>query len=346
MRITIYAEPDVFENVLLFQEDYPNWSFLFKYHTDICLNISDEEYETLLKENNELILSYIAITGGREPLPLRDFFNEIYDLPEETIEEKPRDIFFLKLSKEDAADLSERIGVLVLSADDFNDKVLNLSFFKELEEGQVWENGASIGWHELFRLDAKPINSMVLVDEYIFENTQKVKGQIVHIGEENMIQLLDKTLPQIILVPFHFTLITKYESENEDELSAFATKIIIRIKALRKYEILCEIVFQKSELFHNRKLIINYANAACERGFCVFNPANMKEVRKINDFRLNQWFHALLESKGDLEFQSSFIRLKIVKKFSRDLVDGKYQGFVFGDCKTDKTLINRLVNSV
>lgn len=346
MRLTIYAELDVFEKVLLFQEEYPNWNFLFKYHSDLCLNISDKDYETLFNENNEILKAYIAITGGREPIPLKDFFTEIYESPIETLEDQPRNIFFLNFSSSEALELSNNIGVMVLPANSYHDKVLHLRYYKDVEENQILERETNLGWHELFGLDARPINSMILIDEYIFENTQTVKKELVNIGEENLIQLLDRVLPEKLIVPFHFTLITLFSCEAEESLLINSQRVIERIKTLRGYEVLCEFVYQKSDFFHKRKLIINYSNGTCDKGFSVFNPSNMKQVRKINSFELIQWFNSVLDTKGDLAFQSSTFSLKIIKGFVQGLFEGKNQGFVFGDSYPTKTLKNRLVNSV
>ena len=40
---TVYSEKEIFENIVVFNEDTPNWFNIFCNHSEVCLNMTDDE---------------------------------------------------------------------------------------------------------------------------------------------------------------------------------------------------------------------------------------------------------------------------------------------------------------
>jgi hypothetical protein len=122
------------------------------------------------------------------------------------------------------------------------------------------------------------------------------------------------------------------------------------ISTLRPYEIFLEIIF--TQTIHKRKLILNYLNVTCDKGFAVFSVMDGKTVRSDNDFRCDKVFSRTEPHEGDTDYvvsESILFQLKqkylSVRKFisnSRPTVNHR----ILGDCNDDMSLKNRLINDV
>jgi len=100
---TVYVEKNIFESLVVFNEETPNWYNVLCKHSDVCLNMTEEELEAEEIEGTP-IFEFIKANGGRSPIALKDYFDEIYQSPE-IIAEKPRSAFFLNYTPEKAANL-------------------------------------------------------------------------------------------------------------------------------------------------------------------------------------------------------------------------------------------------
>ena len=42
---TVYAEKDIFENIVVFNDQAPHWFNILCNYSDVCLNMTDEEFK-------------------------------------------------------------------------------------------------------------------------------------------------------------------------------------------------------------------------------------------------------------------------------------------------------------
>jgi hypothetical protein len=321
-------------------------------HSQIFLNLTDDE---LIAEEiqGSVIFEFIKANGGRITYALKEFFDTIYE-DNRVIANKPRSAFFLNYSKIEAEAIQTAFGVIVYGNEGIDDNILKRAFFKELNKGAVFENETSKGWQNLVNFPLPPSNAMVITDEYLFTNEEN--GFVV--GIPNAIHLVNAFLPQNLNIPYHLTIISNDHPEHSKppKTKEWCEKIVnelkIGISALRSYPILLEIVFTKT--IHKRKLILNYVNATCDKGFAVFNVSDGKTVRNDNDFRCDRVFTRAEPTEGDTDYQSAEIVLfQLKKKFQsvqefiknskvKEIVNNR----ILGDCQADKSIINRLLNDV
>lgn len=341
----VYSEVSIFEEVALYPSKYPNWSVIFNKHAEVCLNITQEELDAQLVEG-EVMFEYVKAAEGKEPVALKSHFDAIYsDLSELMVH--PRAAYLLKYDKGEAARLSTAYGLAIQSAQALDDKVLvSPAMFKDLPKNHVVEVKGRKGWHALLAVDTPPSNAMVIIDPYVLTSTN---------GLFNLTQLCNALLPLSIEVTYQVAIICSHITNGGPKTETWriqeAGKIIAAIRALRSYDIDAEVVFEDSEDYHRRRVILNYANLTCDKGFAVFKTADGKTVATVNDASFKRAFHDPT-TVGDSQYSSGTTDLETVSRRTNKLAAHITRktaldlGSICGTCNADKTLKNRLINDV
>ena len=78
LMFTVYAEKDIFENIVVFNDQAPHWFNIFCNHSEVCLNMTDEELASEELQGTP-IFEFIMANGGRSPIALKEFFDSIYE---------------------------------------------------------------------------------------------------------------------------------------------------------------------------------------------------------------------------------------------------------------------------
>ncbi len=307
--ITIYSEKDIFEDIVRLKDKYPNLNAIFSKHANLCLNLSEDEFYSHSQEGS-MLFEYIKMTG-RSPVALKDYFEDLYE-NNEIILEKPRSLFFLKLSKEEAESLQSDYGVIVQSECSINDLIL-----KESKEDTLEERTKST-WGGVFDFTMPPMNSLVINDRYLFKNEELRKN----IGLENVIKLFDKILPPTLGVDFHLTIISDKDkiSDNFDEQD-----LINRVKGLRSYNIQFEL-FLLTKALHSRLLLSNYIYSTFDPGLAIFSNRT-SEVRERTKYDICRTF-SNIGSLGKSKYDIHDADLNVIK------------GIKLKDIKSNNRLIN------
>ncbi|MCL4283294.1 MAG: hypothetical protein KJZ58_13660 [Flavobacteriales bacterium] len=341
----VYSEVSIFEEIALYPGKYPNWSVILNKHAEVCLNISQAELNAQLVEG-EVLFEYVKAAEGKEPVALDSYFAALYADPDEMLVH-PRAAFLLKHDGKEAARLTAEYGLVVQSAESLDDAVLvSPALFMDLPKDRVFEAGGKKGWHVLMAVDLPPSNSMVIVDPYVLTSSN---------GLSNLKQLCDAVLPASLKVAYHIAVICSHVNNSSPKSETWRTqeagKIIAAIRKLRSYDIDVEVVFEDAEDYHRRRVVFNYANLTCDKGFAVFKTADGKTVATVNDTSFKRAFHDPT-IVGDSQYTSGTTDLETVKRRTNNLaahITSKIaldKGSICGACNPDKTLKNRLINDV
>lgn len=347
---TVYAEKDIFENIIVFNDQMPNWYSIFCNHSEVCLNMTDEE---LIAEEVQgtPIFEFIKATGGRSPHALKEYFDSIYE-DNSVIAGKPRSAFFLSYSEEEALAIQNSYGVIVQSDKSINDNILTGSFKRKLLKDEEIEEGTNIGWKSLLKYKFPPSNAVIISDNYLLPSTERVGQNFVSSGKSNVLWMLDAILPLSLSISYHVTIISEDNNQDEAWRNRIAGQLNTEINNMRNYNINVEVVFIKSEMLHERLLLMNYVNSACEHGFYVFKAKDAKTVHVVNKLQINSYFSSLNNSQGESEYQVANKDLMLLKKVCNDLAahihagTPVYRGAILGGCNSNKSLKNRLINDV
>lgn len=347
---TVYAEKDIFEKIVVFNDETPNWYSIFCNHSDVCLNMTKQEMEAEEIQGTP-IFEFIMANGGRSPVALKEYFESIYDDPSEIVK-NPRSAFFLNYSKTKASQIQADYGILVQGNEEIEDGSLKGSFFKDLAKDKVFENQALKGWEHLLSILMPPSNAMVITDDYLFSNEER--GQIV--GQTNVLQLVNVFLPPNLSVPYHITIISNDHPEagkpakSKQWCEKLTGDLKASISALRSYPIVLEMVF--TQTIHKRKIILNYLQVTCDKGFAVFRAKDGKTVRTENDIRCDRIFNRIEPHEGDNDYNTSEAILLQLKHKCQSVgqsisnAGASVNNRILGDCNSNKSLRNRLINDV
>ncbi len=347
---TVYAEKEIFENIVVFNDQAPHWFNIFCNHSKVCLNMTDEELASEELQGTP-IFEFIMAKGGRSPSTKKVFFDDVYkDIT--IIADKPRSVFFLNYTKAEAEAIQADFGVLVHGNEEIEDNLLNGSFYKDLKKDSTFENQTTKGWQNLVSFSLPPSNAMVITDEYLFSNEENSQS----VGKSNVIQLMEAFLPANLKVPYHLIIFSSDQPEIKKTAKSntwclrIANELKAEISALRSYPIIVEVVFAKT--IHKRKIFSNYLNATCDKGFAVFKVKDGKTVISDNDFRCDRVFTRVNPEEGDTEFMTAeaiLVQLKKHYKTVQQFINnaGENVNFrILGDCNPDKSIKNRLINDV
>ena len=343
-KIVIYADLDTVEEIIIFDNNYPNLNKIFQDNAVFCLNISDDEFDNIWNDESDL---FVFCTGHDIPLPIA--LNKYFETLKEDYSimvDKPRALFFLNENAEKIKEIQNSYGILAVSKNEIRDNVLQLKHFRDFNKNQQIL-GASNGWkNTLTNLGFPPSNCFVLTDNYLF--SRKENGNLI--GENNLLNLIDALLPPVLSVKFHILVICNHPNISSEECNRLIGRIKANIIRLRNYSIILEFIFSKTT--HKRILMSNYYSIKCDKGFEMFKISNNQIVLDQNDVDVYSVLHDPINSSGDTGYKSTTIRLKDIKALSCDLKEQLNKGIIdnekkiAGDCKKDKSLNNRLIQCV
>ena len=349
-EFVVYTEKKAFDEIT-FNGNYPNLRRVFTNHATIVLNLTQQELQDNIDAEGEIFYFLHANAGAKLPIAYPAQFENVYQ-DNASVVSTPRSIYFLNITKPEADTMKTAFGILVQSSEAIDDNALTGTYFKELKKDQKIESAGKIGWMQLLDFEIPPSNAVIISDSYLLNDTETIGENTFSVGKENLIKLLNKLLPVGLQIEYHVTIVSEDYDRTQEWKAKIAGDLNTAIKNLRPYDINVEIIFVKSEHFHKRRLIMNYVNASCDKGFSVFRVRDGKTVKSVNDIRFNRVFSNLDNLGGDTDFDSATEGLQSIKQVSLELAAhirsgaDVYRGAIMGGCKADRTPKNRLINDV
>jgi hypothetical protein len=351
--ITVYADRDVFETIILFEKDYPFWNKILLNHSQVVLNI--EQAYIINDDSIDSPINMYRQLSGMEPIDDLSSFNLIASQDPDDLEDKlaffsrnPRSVYLLNLPIKETEVLEKFSGVFVKNFQEILDNELKGEFFRSLNENDLVENN----WSGMLQnVHLRINNSLVLNDPYLFINNGQNDSSIL-----NILNLLDFVIPQNLNIDYHVTIFSsdhpniQYDPISEARCKQIAEKLIRGIKGLRAdIKILVDIVLTKT--VHDRYLFLNYSNLQTEKGFCLFAPNKNGRVLERMWVRYERAFQRTEPSEGDTPFEYS--RRELLGLFNKQLGVMQYlrnlpqtvHRRMFGDLTTSNDLVpcNRLL---
>jgi len=340
----IFIEKEIFENIIVFNEDTPNWYKILCNHAEIFINMTDDALKAE-ELPGTAIFEYIQATGARPIKALRYQFDNIYDDAKHLLD-FPRSVYFLNVKSEIAEQWQAEFGMIVQNSTTIDDNVLNASHFDDFSAGQVCSDSKGTGWKNIINFKLPPLNSIIINDQYLFTHENGKRGTL------NILEFIKSVLPDQLKTDFHILLYAK-EPDNTgiDWCIAKTGEIKTALNNLRKpYQIVLEIVY--GETIHKRFALSNYFVITMDKGFCLFKSSDTSIVHDDNDFVYESVFSRIGESSGKTQFVVAHKKLLDLKniaegkaEFISNLKNVKNQR-IQGDCNKNKSLNNRLINDV
>lgn len=342
-KIVLYIGRNALENIAIFDEDFPNLHDITKNHSILCLDLTEQELDEIL-DDVEGDLSQFCLKNNIKTVPLKEYFNAIKE-DSSLIVDKPRAIFFLNISSDEAKMLSEKYGVIIQSESSIDDNILQLSFRKSLDKGDVVK-GNSDGWSNLLSAQKlPPLNSLIITDNYLLQN--ELNGKLI--GFENLKMVLNAVLPQKLDTVFHLLIVApmpqKIRPEKADQLNGMLKAYL---KTIRPYDFQLEFVFNYT--IHARKILSNYFVIIGDKGFQLFHPSLNTTVYDDNEISVVSILHDTKSTSGDSVLAITYKDLAKIRKGCITLREQIIGGVkdptkkIIGDTDKDKSIRNRLLS--
>ena len=335
---TIYVEKEAVENITLFDDEYVHWNRVFLSGIDLCINISDDELDgKLMDEDDPLFLAFNSSATMKLPIALEPFFNQIYK-DSSVISDKPTGVFFLNLENEKCEELAKKYGVCIFSSKSFPKKVFDNQYYLEVNKNETIDNG----WKGVMNFEKPLSNSLVITDNYLFKNEDGGLNR----GLSNIVPFLDAYLPESLGIPYQVAIISEVINKSTEWWVKEYGKLCAKISLLRSYPIELEIILKDS--IHARKIISNYSRGKADQGYAFFYANNNRLIKLDNDFEYAEIF-SNIENTGTKYFTSNSNTIEKLREICEGVsryvaVEGNTSHCMIFGCNKDKTIKNRLLN--
>lgn len=213
---------------------------------DIEIKRQNQELHLILTEPNPLINSF--------HLESSQHYNGIY---------------FTYADKDTCEKKMAEYGLLVLCPDNIKDytHVLN-------DEGMAIHKDDFNGWDAILKKKILPCNAMLIVDNYILNDTKLAK--------ENLTKIIEALEPQVqkMSIPFHVSIITSLRTDHEKDLPVDPRWTIL--EDITKGKNIQISILKCQAAFHDRSILTNNLFIGCGGGFDLFKDNHSSKTTTIN----------------------------------------------------------------
>jgi hypothetical protein len=335
---TLYTEKEIFDDIALFSEDFPQWNKIITSGLPVCVNITDSDLEDkLLDAEDPVFLAYNDSATMELPIALDSYFTSIKsDLSQ--IVDKPKSIFLLDIEDDLAISTRKDVGMAIYSINNIPHNIFDFSFSLDLGKDKTIESN----WKGILSFDKPLSNSLIITDNYYFDN----EDSGINRGFSNLINFIDAFLPNELSIDYHITIFAEDSNKPNEWWIKEYGKLVTLIKPLRDFEINIELVL--SSTIHRRRLVSNYVFGKTDQGYDIFHAKKVNDVKLDNEYEHFEIF-SNLDNLGTKYFKASDNTTLKLEKISNSVCEyvsnsGNSPGRMLFGCNKDKTIKNRLLN--
>lgn len=351
-KIKVYIEKEALKRFILNECSYRNLLAIFTEHSVLCVNMTEAEIENEWKttsldgqRSGSMLLKFCTGHNMKRPTPARNDFMSFLSNNDKLLDYS-RSVFVLNVSQEEAINLRNKYGIMVLSKENLNDNEFQFHMKDTVKKDEVKDN-VEDGWEPFFNSRKQPwlpSNVLVFSDEYLFKNEDKG----VNLGVRNLKSIIPNLLPKTLDTDFQILVISPIPKDNitkaqsiANELSSFVHNITVPYQ--------CKITFVFTNAIHTRKALSNYYVMTCDKGFCVYKDNPKNKVHDTNFIEITSNFHSAADSSGSTGYDDTSMCLKDLMKSCFEAQEQAKKGIstvlITGDCGPNFEIYNRLFDS-
>lgn len=228
---------------------------------------------------------------------LRD--NNFEDLSNDLLQS----IYLMIINQRKKLEISQATGILLLGKSDIAkyDSLYSIRNINLSVSDNKYRDWSEMDFPESIRIS----NSLIIVDNYILEDTKKF--------EKNIYALLDVVLPFYTFVDYHISLFVEPKKYSESDMQLRYDKIVTKIQEIRPNLHFNLEIIDASNKFHDRKLITNNIYIRCGEGFDIFPIKKSTDVDIAFPFLDNSRFksdnesyYTLIEELKSIDYNSGY----------------------------------------
>ena len=263
--LNIFSTVKGFEEIVYLSDEHSDLHKLMTSYSQVVIDMTNNDYDEFL-DDDESALNLFILECPQCPSPTaaKPLFEEI-DSDISRIVDFPKDIFILNYDDEKCSEITNDYGVFVTSDSNIKyPEIFNLNYKWSFLKNEIFSKDIDgktyTGWRCLLDgIDLRPLNSLIIIDDYLFNNSHNKRGNLIYWGEENLINLLNSVLPYNLKVNFHILIVTQNSKNRSIQWhNNFIDRFETKINELRDYKIRVGLIIHNSEDFHHRCIITNY----------------------------------------------------------------------------------------
>lgn len=327
-----------FEEVVIFPEIHQNLYKIISQYSQIVLDLSDDEYDNeIADDNSALMILQNENPHCPPPKNAEGLFSEIYN-DHSRVVDFPRDIFLLNLDDATCNSISSDYGVCVIPESNISfPRILSAKYKWYFEKDDQFSINGKVGWRCVMNgINVSPINSLVIIDNYMFQNSSIIRGVTKYWGEDNIVNFVDAIAPNNLKTDFHILLVTKNPGKGIPWIENLLSNITSEIQGLRRYDIKVGMVIHNNgDDYHQRCMISNYLFGDTQWGFGAFRN---DIIWKKNHLSVSGNYLTINEI-GDVDAKAANVNIRAIK----DLIKTNNQ---LGDLETNLNrgfIANRMI---
>lgn len=178
-------------------------------------------------------------------------------------------IYFTSADKDTCQKVMDEYGLLVLCPDNIKDynHIIN-------DEGIAIHKDDLNGWDAILRNKILPCNAMIIVDNYILNDTK--------LERENLTKIINALEPlvQKMSVPFHVSILTSLRTDQDKDLPVDERWSIL--KDITEGKNIQVSILKCQAAFHDRTILTNNLFVGCGGGFNLFKDNQSSKTTTIN----------------------------------------------------------------
>lgn len=350
----VYVTEKALENMALMTR----WNKILSCRDVYEVFIDATEKDLIQYENNNGYdfspISQLISDGSIHPNAAKLKIEEIKNNPSKVLED-PCAVYFLDVTKEEAAHIQKQYGVIFRNENDIDDA--ELSDWSEIISCKDEKNH---NWTDfLAKIKQTPTNTIVISDRFIFSNDVSSPEWNCP-GIDNIVDILDAVLPTTFSKMFNYHVLVLYSDTKPDgkpnckiSFNKLSKKLYKQISELRKekYNILVEVVSIPGNSYgyewtHNRRIITNYHIIRTEQDLKAFSENKSTCSQTLNWDAL---FSKGIMDKNDTSYKKFKIllaNLKEINKYGKERPESSMYKYAYdGICPKSIKDKNRFVFS-
>ncbi|GAB3500994.1 hypothetical protein GCM10027341_27140 [Spirosoma knui] len=290
---TFYITYSALEEIFLFPEHYPELYKILDEYSNVMVDLHQDEFNDRLE--TDMFLKFLHKRVDCKTDCLRAFFDDILDFD---LDNNAKDWFVLDLPVEDCADAREHFGVAVFSKEELNNIIPSPKQAKwHLRKNERYNiANTKLGWEAIVSsIKLAPINSLVLVDNYLFDKDREQ-------GMNNALSLFKGIMPRKLGVPFNILIvIAEKVAYSAATLETTAKNISERLSDMFTYTVTVGIItHNRPDVFHQRAVITNYHFFESHHGYNSFKTDGLVSFEN-NDLKYYWSFASVCDPVGQCE---------------------------------------------
>lgn len=258
-----------------------------KKHIKLVFNIPDNQKKHILEKKLEDYTPFENLIYTLLPNSTYEYIEDITNLTKFISDHNYNVIVFCNKNNDDI-NILRSYGIIAINSSML---MLTPEILDDLmtENGRYLEKTKTLSWEEILPQNANQCNSVIIIDQYILQNEDKLK--------HNINDILGTIIPKKLEIEFHIAIFCNFEANNKNyNIEKRFNDILKHLndKNVPNTKNISITIYDSKNKFHDRYIITNNHFIESGAGFVIFNNSkklgNSTIIRSCYPFLISSEF--------------------------------------------------------